>query len=59
MMSSKANEELIKYIEYVESSFKTLTTIIQLLEKKVEFLENSFITHLEDHQKGDHSKWQL
>lgn len=58
-MSPEANEQFIKYIEYVESSFKSLTTIIQLLEKKVEFLENSFITHLEDHRSGDHSKWQL
>jgi len=51
--------ELMKYIENVESSFKALQTIIKLLEKKIDYLQDQFIKHLEDHQTGDHTKWEL
>ncbi len=56
---NNTNEELIKYLNHVEESFKRLETIIRLVEIKVNYFADCFITHLEDHQTGDHSKWDL
>lgn len=58
-MKQSINEQLIDYLNNVEQSFKRLEIIIRLLEKKVDFFAKCFITHLEDHQKGDHTKWDL
>lgn len=59
MKKETTNEQLILYINHVEESFKRLEMIIRLLEKKLEFFSNCFITHLQDHQTGDHTKWDL